>query len=124
MKTVLLTDDNAEMIELVKLILEGSGFKLITAHDGNEAIVICMEQQPDLVLMDLNMPNINGFKAIEYLRSEGFNKPIIVLTGSESDEDRQMANDAGCDGYIVKTMEMQGVKQIIDHHLQGHGGID
>jgi CheY-like chemotaxis protein len=122
MKTILLTEDNQDMIDLLKLILEDSGYKLITAKDGNEAVTICLEQTPDLVLMDLNMPKMNGFDATKTLRDKGFSKPIIVLTGSESEDDRKKAKEVGCNEYILKTLEMEDVERTIDHYLYETGG--
>lgn len=122
MKTVLLTDDNEDMIELVKLVLANAGYNLITAKDGNEAVDICLTQSPDLVLMDLRMPELDGFSATKLLREKGFTSPIVVLTASESEEDRHKAEQAGCDGYILKTLDMNGVESMIDSFLQTGGG--
>lgn len=88
-KTVLLADDNQDMIELVQLVLQDSGYNMITANDGIVAVNICLEQSPDLVLMDLNMPNMNGFDATKNLRDKGFSNPIVVLTSSESEDDKK-----------------------------------
>ena len=121
MKTVLLTDDNVDIIELVKLVLSKSGYNLITAKDGIEAVDICLSQTPDLVLMDLRMPNMDGFIATRTLREKGFSNPIVILTASESDEDRKQAVAAGCDGYILKTMDMHGVEATIDSFLRDGG---
>lgn len=123
MKTVLLVDDNPEIIELVQLVLSKSGYKMVIARSGGEALRICGEGSPDLVLMDLRMPDMDGAAAIRTLRNEGFNKPIIVLTGSESPEDRERAMAAGCDDYILKTMEMRDLEVSIDGFLQKGGGL-
>ena len=118
MKTVLLTDDNVDIIELVKLVLAKSGYNLVTAKDGIEAVDICLSQTPDLVLMDLRMPNMDGFIATRTLREKGFSNPIVILTASESEEDRKQAEAAGCDGYILKTMDMHGVEATLDSFLR------
>lgn len=123
MKTVLLTDDNEDIIELVQLILKKSGYDLKIAHGGKEALNICRDIKPDLVLMDLRMPDIDGFTVTKALRGSGFINPIVVLTGSESAEDRVKAFDAGCDAYIVKTMEMRDLEFTIDSYLQKGGGL-
>ncbi|MFQ5659495.1 MAG: response regulator [Gammaproteobacteria bacterium] len=123
MKTVLMIDDNEDIIELVQLVLANSGYQLTTSRDGLEAVRICLEETPDLVLMDLNMPNLNGFEATKTLREKGFTNPIIVLTASELEEDRQKAEQAGCDGFILKTMEMKGVEEMLDHYLSEPGGL-
>ncbi len=123
MKTILLTDDNQDTVELIQLILEDSGYNLIIANDGNEAVKICLEQTPDLVLMDLNMPNMNGFDATKTLRDKGFSNPIVVLTGSESEDDRKRAEEVGCNEYILKTLEMEDVERTIDHYLYEPGEL-
>lgn len=123
MKTVLLADDSQDMIELVQLVLQNSGYRMITANDGIEAVNTCLEQSPDLVLMDLNMPNMNGFEATKTLRDKGFSNPIVVLTSSESEDDRKRAEEAGCSGYILKTMDMGDVEETIDHYLAEIGGL-
>lgn len=124
MKTVLLTDDNQDMIDLVQLILAKSGYDLKVAKSGEEAIKTCMESAPDLVLMDLRMPDMDGITAIKTLRTKGFNKPIIVLTASESDEDRQAAAAAGSNDFIIKSMEMRELEPAIDVYLQSGGGLE
>ncbi|MBT7950720.1 MAG: response regulator [Gammaproteobacteria bacterium] len=117
MKTILLTEDNQDMVDLMQVILKDSGYNMITASDGIEAVRVCLEQSPDLVLMDLNMPNMDGFHATMVLRDKGFEKPIVVLTGSESEEDRKRAAEVGCNEYILKTLEMSDVERVIDHYL-------
>jgi len=121
MKTVLLTDDNEDIIELVQLVLKNAGYKLITARDGVEAIDVCMSQKPDLVLMDLKMPRMDGFEATRTLREKGFTNPIVVLTASESAEDKKKAHAAGINGYILKTMDMKDVETTIDKFLTRGG---
>lgn len=125
MKTVLLTDDNEDIVELVKLVLAHSGYRLETAADGNQAVARCLlEPTPDLVLMDLNMPAMNGFVATEELRARGFKNPIVILTASESDADRKRARDCGADAYILKTMNMDDVELVIDRYLVDVGGLE
>jgi CheY-like chemotaxis protein len=122
MKTILLTDDNEDMVELVQLVLRSSGYKLITAGDGAKAVELCLKQKPDLVLMDINMPNMNGIEATRTLRKQGFTSPIVILTASESAEDRARAESAGCDEYILKTLEMSGVEAVLNRYLSEAGG--
>jgi len=123
MKTVLLTDDNEDIIELVQLILAKSGYNLKVAHGGKDALKICTDAPPDLVLMDLRMPDMDGFTVTQTLRDNGFKNPIIVLTGSESADDKKRAFAAGCDDYIIKTMEMRELEHTIDRFLQKGGGL-
>lgn len=122
MKTVLLAEDNEDMVELTKLVLAESGYELVTASDGEEAVRMSLEQKPDLILMDIRIPKMNGFTATRELRSNGFDKPIVILTGSEKQEDRDQAMEAGCNDYILKTMDMKEVKDVLDRYLAEAGG--
>lgn len=117
MNTILLTDDDPDLVALVQLKLTDSDYRLIIARDGEEAVQTCLEQSPDLVLMDIEMPNMNGFDATKTLRSKGFTNPIIILTASNSEEDRKTADELGCNGYILKTEELSNVKSMIDWTL-------
>lgn len=124
MKTVLFADDNESIVELIKLILDQSGYNLIVASDGKQAVQMCLEKKPDLVLMDIKMPNMDGIAATRVLRDKGFKNPIVVLTSSESEEDRKRAEQAGCNNYILKTMDMNGVEETLDRYLREVGGIE
>lgn len=117
MKTVLYADDNLEIVEIVKLTVERAGYQLLTARDGREAVQICQEQNPDMVLMDINMPGMDGFTAVRQLRDDGFNNPVIILTASESRQDRDAAYAAGCDDFVLKTADMAEVENVVIRYL-------
>ena len=125
MKTVLLCEDNEDILELVKLVLAESGYRLVSAKNGIDAVKMCLDEKPDLVLMDLNMPGLNGFDTMRRLRCEGFTGPMVVLTGSSNEGDRRKAMEAGCNEFIVKTLEMKDVQRILDHYLaEGGSGLE
>lgn len=125
MKTVLLTEDNEDIVELVKLVLGNSGYRLEEAADGSKAVARCLQNPPpDLVLMDLNMPALNGFDATKQLRDQGFDKPIVILTASESDADRKRARECGADAYVLKTLNMDDLQMVVDRYLVESGGLD
>jgi CheY-like chemotaxis protein len=123
MKTVLYIDDNEEMIELVKIVLANSGYRILSQTDGQAALIFCANENPDLVLMDLNMPDMDGFETTQQLRKQGFTNPIVVFTALETDEDREKAIAAGCNDYVVKDMEMRGLEKIIDSFIADSGGM-
>ena len=124
MKTVLYVDDNDEIIEIVNIVLSKSSYNLITENNSQNAIQVCLEKKPDLVLMDINMPGLDGFEISKQLREKGFKNPIIILTASESAADKQKAKSAGCTDYILKTVDMQNVGQIIDRYIGEMGELD
>ena len=123
MKTVLYIDDNDEILEIVNIVLSKSNYNLITENNSRNAIQTCLEKNPDLVLMDINMPGTNGFEITKQLREKNFTGPIIILTASESSADRQKAKAAGCTDYILKTVDMQNVGQIIDRYIGEAGEL-
>ena len=123
MKTILYVDDNEEMIELVGLVLSKSGYELHSLTDSEATLNYCLENTPDLVLMDLNMPGMNGFETTRLLRQQGFTNPIVVFTSSESDRDKEKAFSAGCDDYVVKDMEMKGLEHVMDTFLMKAGNM-
>jgi len=116
-KTVLYADDNLEIIELVKVLIERAGYQLLAARDGREAVRLSLDENPDLILMDINMPGMDGLTAVRQLRDDGFNNPIIMLTASESPEDRERAIDAGSDDYVLKTIDMGDVEIVLSRYL-------
>jgi CheY-like chemotaxis protein len=123
MKTVLLCDENEDMVDLTRMILDDFGYKMITAADGEKAVSLCLEKQPDLVFMDIRMPKMDGFTVTRKLRSKGYEQPIVILTGSDKQEDRDAAEQAGCDDYVLKTMDMGEVVTVLNRYLEeaGHG---
>jgi CheY-like chemotaxis protein len=123
MKTILYVDDNEEMIEIVNIVLANSGYRIFSQTDGQAAIDFCANENPDLILMDLNMPGMDGFETTRRLREQGFTNPIVVLTASESDEDRDKAVAVGCNDYVIKDMEMSGLERIIDKFIADSGGL-
>jgi DNA-binding response OmpR family regulator len=100
-KKVLVVDDDAKTVELVKLYLNRDGYRVFTAGDGNEALRLAQENHPDLIVLDLMLPGISGLEACRILREES-DIPIIMLTALTTDEDRLMGLDLGADDYVTK----------------------
>ncbi|MEX2517226.1 MAG: response regulator [Gammaproteobacteria bacterium] len=117
MKTVLCADDNQEIIDVVKILAERVGYQVVAATTGKQAMELCVSQKPDMVLMDINLPDMDGIAVTEKLRAAGFKKPVVMLTASESDEDRERALSAGCDDYILKTIDMGDVEIMLSRYL-------
>ncbi|MCB2305119.1 response regulator transcription factor [Clostridium estertheticum] len=100
-KKILVADDNEEIIKILKPYLSKEGFEVITAHDGNEALVKNSEYMPVLILLDIMMPRKNGLEVCAEIRKTS-NVPIIMITARSDDGDKIMALDTGADDYIVK----------------------
>src|SRR5262245_55687676 len=101
-KTILYVEDNAANRLLVRQVLEGVGYRLIEATDGLSGIKLAQESRPDLILMDINIPGMDGYEAATRIKSlpELGAIPIIALTAKVMAGDRERALAAGCDGFI------------------------
>lgn len=100
-KKVLVVDDDAKTVELVKLYLERDGYKVLVAYDGVEALRLARENHPDLIVLDIMLPGINGLEVCRTLRSET-NVPIIMLTARTTENDKLTGLDIGADDYVTK----------------------
>jgi two-component system, OmpR family, alkaline phosphatase synthesis response regulator PhoP len=100
-KKVLVVDDDAKTVELVKLYLNRDGYRVITAYNGTDALKMAREERPDLIVLDLMLPGINGLEVCRTLREES-DVPIIMLTALTTDDDRLKGLDYGADDYMTK----------------------
>jgi two-component system KDP operon response regulator KdpE len=98
---VLAVDDEAGILRLVKLELSQQGFRVVTAGDGEEALRIAEEQRPDIVLLDIVMPEMTGLEVMRKLREQS-NAPVILVTAKDTDSDKVRGLELGADDYIVK----------------------
>jgi two-component system, OmpR family, alkaline phosphatase synthesis response regulator PhoP len=100
-KKVLVVDDDVKTVELVRLYLDRDGYQVLTAYDGIEALRLARESCPDLIILDLMLPDINGLEVCRTLRHES-DVPIIMLTARTTDQDKLRGLDLGADDYVTK----------------------
>jgi len=102
-------DDNQDNRELVIKVLKSKGYLLMEAADGEIALQMLTEQRPDLILMDISLPKIDGYEVTRRLKEQDSfkNVPIIALTAHAMKGDREKALAAGCDGYITKPISVR-----------------
>jgi len=107
-KKVLVADDKATSRELVRTVLEKAGYEVCEAANGADAVRTARETRPDLIILDLHMPELDGFAAMKALRrEEAFTKlPIVALTASAMQGDRERAMAVGFTGYITKPIRL------------------
>ena len=98
---ILVVDDELEIVKVVRAYLEQSGFRVITASDGQQALVVFRHEQPDLVVLDLSLPQLDGLDVCRAIRRES-NVPIIMLTARVEETDRLIGLEIGADDYITK----------------------
>src|SRR3990172_8678273 len=98
---VLAVDDEAGILRLIKLELSSQGFRMITANNGEEALRMAEEQRPDIVLLDIVMPDLTGLEVMRRLRDRS-SVPVILLTAKGSDADKIRGLELGADDYLAK----------------------
>jgi len=121
--TILYIEDNPDNRLLVRRILMADGFKMLEASGASEALKLLETQRPDLILMDINMPEMDGFTLTAHIR-ENFDLmdvPIVALTANVMRGDRERTLEAGCDGYIQKPIDVDTLPQQINSFLKGVG---
>ena len=106
-KRVLVVDDEQNIVDILRFNLEKEGFEVITAADGLEGLAKARSCDPDLILLDVMMPEMDGFQVCEKLRSEDKLTPIIMLTAREEEADRVMGLELGADDYVSKPFSVR-----------------
>ncbi len=105
-KTILVVDDKAGMRVLVRDYLQEKGYRVVTAENGREAIFVARHERPDLILLDIMMPELSGYEFIPLYRKEA-NTPIILLTAKLEESDKVLGLELGADDYITKPFGMR-----------------
>ncbi|RKX99701.1 hypothetical protein DRP77_12825 [Candidatus Poribacteria bacterium] len=107
MSKILVVDDEEDILDLVEMSLTADGFEVITARDGPEALRKVREEEPDLILLDISMPGMDGYEVMERLKGDKRTSsiPIIMLTAASQKEDKVRSFSAGADDYVVKPFD-------------------
>ena len=123
-KKILIVDDEPFIVETVKFSLEQAGYECLTAYDGIEAVKVTRGQMPDLILLDIMLPKMNGYKVCRLLKfDENFKHiPIIMLTARTQEKDRAIGMETGADEYMTKPFEMDDLIGMVERYLSGSGG--
>jgi two-component system alkaline phosphatase synthesis response regulator PhoP len=100
-QTILVVDDEPEIVKLVRAYLEAAGYRVVTAKDGRDALVVTRHEKPDLIILDLTMPEMDGLEFTRRLRQEK-DTPIIMLTARVEETDRIIGLELGADDYVTK----------------------
>ena len=101
-QTILVVDDETSILELVRVYLEKEGYCVMVAQDGGQAIERINKDHPEMVVLDVMLPEVNGFEVCKRLRSQGNQVPIIMLTARDDDIDKILGLELGADDYLIK----------------------
>jgi two-component system cell cycle response regulator DivK len=109
MHTILIVEDNEKNMKLVRDVLQVKGYKTLEAGSAEDGIRLAIEHKPDLILMDIQLPGMNGIDALAVLRKDAptASIPVIAVTASVMQQDRKLITEAGFDGYIGKPINLK-----------------
>lgn len=117
MTKLLLVEDHEELWDFLSRRLRRRGFDVVLAHDGKQALDQVASERPDLVLLDMDLPVMDGWTVARTLRAAGDHTPIIALTAHAMTGDRTRALEAGCDDYHPKPVDLPALLQQVDEAL-------
>jgi two-component system response regulator VicR len=116
-KKILIVDDEKNIVDILKFNLNKEGFETIEAYDGEEAMKLAVEQNPDLILLDVMLPKMDGFTVCRKLR-QSMNTPILMLTAKEEEVDKVLGLELGADDYITKPFSQRELMARIKANLR------
>ena len=118
-KTVLLVEDNEDNLIVYRTILDHVGYRVIEARDGEEGVARAKADHPDLILMDVSLPKMDGWEATRRIKADEDTRqiPIIAVTAHALDDDREKATQVGCDGYLAKPVAPRRVVEEVERFI-------
>jgi len=121
---ILVIEDNLDNLEMVSFLLERGGFQTISATDGRSGLETARTDQPDLILMDLTIPEIDGWHLAQQLKQDPATAkiPLLAMTAHILPGDRKKAMDSGCDGYITKPLDIPNFIPTIEKYIKNEPG--
>ncbi len=118
-KKILVVDDNSQAVEMLTMILEDNGFNVIKAYEGESGLLKTREQKPDLIILDIRLPDIDGFQVCEEIKNDPdvFHIPVVMLTGKDKGDDFDKAMNKKADWYIIKPYDVGHLLKVVDKLL-------
>jgi CheY-like chemotaxis protein len=116
MKTILVVEDEDSNYELVKIVLQ-KRYRLLRAHNGIEAVQMNEDEHPDMILMDIRMPGMNGLDATRIIKEVSHNTPVVALSAYAFDEDIRQAKAAGCDEFMSKPFRVEHLIEMVRKYV-------
>ena len=120
MKKILIVDDEQDIVESLKFVLEVEDYICYCAYNGEDGLRLAKEIMPDLIILDVMMPKINGYKISRLLKFDNKYKniPILMITARSQEEDKLIGEETGVDEYITKPFELEDVVKKVNEYLK------
>ena len=118
-KVILIVEDDPKSLELTRDVIEASGYSTISAIDGEQGVKLARDKKPDLILMDIMMPKMDGYTACHAIKMDELIKeiPVIMLTAAGYELNKKFAQNMGASGYITKPFNIEELQGIINQYL-------
>ena len=123
-KTILVVDDDIELSDGLRMVLERQGYRVIQARDGQQGQKQVYQQRPDLVILDMMMPRMGGYPVLEHFKNKPDAPPIIMITANEGSRHKAYAEYLGVIDYIRKPFAMERLLEAVERGLQGKAPAD
>ncbi len=122
-KRILVVEDEPELVKALEVRLKTQDYDVITAFDGEEGLRKAREESPDLIILDIMLPKMDGFKVSRLLKFDERYKhiPVIMLTAKSEREDKSLGEETGADEYITKPFEWEHLSEMVKKHLEEEG---
>jgi DNA-binding response OmpR family regulator len=119
-KKVLIVDDEVDLVETLRFSLENEGFTILVSYDGEDALNQARKENPDLILLDLMLPKLDGYKVCRLLKFDERYKhiPILMLTAKTQEKDKLLGKETGADEYITKPFEINELLEKVKSYLR------
>jgi len=124
MASALVVDDDRLLLRLIELSLGKTGMKVLLADSGREALRLAQEEKPDIILLDLMMPMMDGYEVMRLLKANDGTReiPVVMLTAKSSDYDRHRCNEMGAAAYITKPFNLEDLHNTVRRIIESSGG--
>lgn len=118
---VLIVEDNALNMRLFSDLLEASGYETLKCVDGAKAVGLALEEKPDLVVMDIQLPEVSGLDITRWLKDDERTRdiPVLAVTAFAMRTDELLVREAGCEGYLSKPIQVRSFLETVNHLVQG-----
>ena len=117
-KSILIVEDEQNIVDILSFNLSREGYDTLEAYDGPTGLQLALEQDPDLILLDLMLPGMDGFEVCRQVRESGSSTPIIMLTAREEEKDKILGLDLGADDYITKPFSVRELMARVKAHIR------
>ena len=119
MAKIMIVDDSPTEIHILRGVLEGEGYQVVVANNGEEGVAMSKTEMPDLILMDVVMPGLNGFQATRKIHRDATTKdiPVIIVTTKDQDTDREWGMRQGAKDYLVKPVDKKELSAKVKQYL-------